>query len=470
MAVLKLIRQGTIFDAIEYFSNYGFNRAHAVSYAVITCQTAWLKAKYPVEYMAALLSVERNNTDKIGVFVAECRRMGIEILPPDVNKSELDFTIKANGEKNKAIQFGLGAVKNVGEGPVEVILAIRKQGGPFKDIEDFCQRVDLRQVNRRALECLIKVGAFDAFGQRSQLLAMIDQMMALSQSTHKAQEVGQLSMFDASSGFTMESSIPLPDIPPVPRKEMLGWEKELVGFYVSEHPLQQVAASLGGVVTTSCSEIDEEMAGQKVTIAGVVASIRPHITKKGDPMAFVNLEDLQGSVEVVVFPRTYEKTRELWQDDKILIVKGRVDAKGRTPKIICESVQDYLLTSQPVIEEKYRPSRPLGKALRQGFTSTGLSTSDRLSPAAQDTAQGRRRHLHIDIPRTGERGQDSQRLGQVHNLLQSYEGSDRFSLYLVSDGRRVQLDFPNAATAYCPALEEALAKMLGAGAMRVEDQ
>jgi DNA polymerase-3 subunit alpha len=415
------------------------HNSHAVSYAVITCQTAWLKAKYPVEYMAALLSVERNNTDKVGQFIAECRRMGIETLPPDVNRSGRDFTI-ADGEKSRAIQFGLGAVKNVGEGPIEVVLAARQQGGPFEDIEDFCQRVDLRQVNRRALECLIKVGALDAFGQRSQLLAIMDPMMALSQSTHQAQDVGQLSMFDASSGFSlaMKSSIPLPDMPEVPRKEMLAWEKELVGFYVSEHPLQQVAASLDGTVTTFCGEIDEEMAGQKVIIAGVVAWARPHITKKGDPMAFVNLEDLQGSIEVIVFPNVYEKTRELWLEDKILVVKGRVDTKGREPKVICESVQDYLLISRPVDEEKYRPGRP--------------------------------RHLHITIQRSGEWEQDSERLAQVHNLLQSYEGDDRFSLYLVSDGRRVQLDFPNATTSCCPALEDALAEMLGVGAIRIENQ
>ena len=428
-----------IFDDIEYFARYGFNKSHAVSYAVITCQTAWLKAKYPLEYMAALLSVERHNTDKVGLLIAECRRMGIEILPPDVNRSGLDFTI-ADREESRAIHFGLGAVKNVGEGPIEVILAAREQGGPFKDIEDFCQRVDLRQVNRRALECLIKVGALDAFGQRSQLLAIIDPMMALSQSTHQAQEVGQLSMFDASSGFSqaMGSSIHLPDVPEVPRKEMLAWEKELVGFYVSEHPLQQVAASLEGTVTAFCDEIDEEMAGQKVIIAGVVTWVRPYTTKKGNPMAFVQLEDLRGSTEVIVFPSVYEKTRELWQADKILVVKGRVDTKGRGPKVICESVQDYLLTSRPVDEEKYRSARP--------------------------------RHLHITIRRTGEQERDSERLGQVHNLLQSYEGDDHFSLYLVSDGRRVQLDFPNATTAYCPALEEALIEMLGAGAIRVENQ
>jgi len=429
-----------IFDAIEYFARYGFNKSHAVSYAVITCQTAWLKANHPVEYMAALLSVERNNTDKVGQFIAECRRMGIEILPPDVNKSGLDFTIEGDGEESRAIQYGLGAVKNVGEGPIEVILAAREQGGPFEDIEDFCRRVDLRQVNRRALECLIKVGALDAFGQRPQLLAIVDPMMALSQSIHQAQDVGQLSMFDDSSGFSqaMGSSLPLPDVTEVPRKEMLAWEKELVGFYVSEHPLQQVAASLDGTVTASCGEINEEMAGQKVVIAGVVPWVRPHITKKGNSMAFVQLEDLQGSIEIIVFPSIYEKTRELWQADKILVVRGRVDAKGRGAKVICESVQDYLLTSRPADEEKRRPGSP--------------------------------RYLRITIRRTGEQKRDSERLGQVHSLLQSYEGDDRFSFYLVSDGRRVQLDFPNVTTGYCPALKEALAGMLGAGAIRVEDQ
>ena len=445
-----------IFDAIEYFSNYGFNRAHAVSYAVITCQTAWLKAKYPVEYMAALLSVERNNTDKVGLFIAECRRMGIEIMPPDVNRSGLDFTIEAASKKQEvrsrrqetsllpvdsAIRFGLGAVKNVGEGPIETILAAREQGGPFKDIEVFCERVDLRQVNRRALECLIRVGALDALGQRSQLLAIIDPMIALSQSTHQAQEVGQLSMFDASSGFSlaMEGSLPLPDLPEVPRKEMLAWEKELVGFYVSEHPLQQVAASLDGTVTAFCGEIDEQMAGRKVVIAGVVAWMRPHTTKNGNPMAFVHLEDLRGSIEVIVFPSVYEKTHELWQEDKILVVKGRVDTSGRgEPKVICESVQDYLLISRPVDEEKYRPGRP--------------------------------RHLHITIPRTGEQEQDIERLGQVHSLLRSYEGDDHFSFYLVNDENRVQLEFPNATTDYCPALEKALIGILGAGAIRVENQ
>jgi len=263
-------------------------------------------------------------------------------------------------------------------------------------------------------------------------------MIAISQNTHQAQEVGQLSMFDVSSGFSlaMGGSISLPDIPEVSRKDILAWEKELVGFYISEHPLQQVATSLNGTVTAFCGEINEEMAGQKVVIAGVVTWVRHYTTKDGSPMVFVNLEDLRGNIEVIVFPSVYEKTRELWQEDKILVVKGRVDTRGREPKVICESVQDYLLISRPVDEDKYLPARP--------------------------------RHLHITIPRTGDQQQDRERLARVHSLLQSYEGSDHFSLYLVSDERQVQLDFPNATTRYCPAMEEALSEILGAGAIRVD--
>jgi len=459
-----------IFEAIEYFSNYGFNRAHAVSYAVITCQTAWLKAKYPLEYMTALLSVERDNTDKMALLLAECHRMGIEILPPDVNKSGLDFTIETTA--GNAIRFGLGAVKNVGEGAIEAILTAREQGGPFKNIEDFCQRVDLRQVNRRALECLIKVGALDAFGQRSQLLAIIDHMMALSQSTHQAREVGQLSMFDASYGFSqaMGSSITLPDVPEVPHREMLAWEKELVGFYVSEHPLQQVASFLDGTVTAFCGEIDEEMAGQKVIIAGVVSWIHPHTTKNGNLMAFVNLEDLRGSVEVIVFPKVYEKTRDLWQEEKILVVKGRVDTKGRGAKVICESVQDYLLMRRPIDEEKYQSGQSFDKAQDRPFDKAQDRPFDKAQDRPFDKAQGKPRHLHITIPRTGEQHLDSERLAKVHSLLQSFEGNDRFSFYLISNGKQVQLDFPNATTGYCPALEEALTEILGPGAIRVENQ
>jgi DNA polymerase-3 subunit alpha len=427
-----------IFDDIEYFARYGFNRAHAASYAVLTCQTAYLKARYPVEYMAAMLSVERNNTDKVAVLITECRRLGIEVLPPDVGRSGLDFIIEGGN-----IRFGLGAIKNVGEGPIATILQARatvaaiQERAPFKDIDDFCTRVDLSQVNRRALESLIKAGAMDSLGRREQLLEIMDRMIQKSGMEHRVSP--QLDMFSlpafADSGANVVLGTSLPDVPPIPRKELLRWEKELVGLYVSAHPLQQVAANLEDTVTAFCGQIDESMADQKVVVAGMVTWLRPHITKNDKPMAFVQLEDLQGSIEVVVFPNVYEETRELWETDKILVVKGRVDVRGREPKIICETAQDHVIVSE-VPEER----------AEQGNGS---------------------RHLHITLNRSGDQERDIHRLGQVHDLLQQYQGEDRFSLYLADERKRVQLDFPNDTTGYCLELEKALVQMLGAGSVRV---
>jgi len=426
-----------IFDDFEAFARYGFPKAHAVSYAVLTCQTAYLKAKYPVEYMAAMLSVERHNTDKVAVLIAECRRLGIEVLPPDVCCSELDFIIERG-----TIRFGLGAIKNVGEGPIAAILearttvaAIQEEGG-FEDIDDFCTRADLSQVNRRALESLIKAGAMDSLGRREQLLEIIDRMIQKSNMEHRV--TPQLDMFSlpafTNSGAHVVLSTLLPDMPPIPSKQLLRWEKELVGLYVSAHPLQQVAANLEDTVTAFCGQIDESMVNQKVVVAGMVAWVRPHITKNDKPMAFVQLEDLQGSIEVVVFPSVYEGTRELWESDKILIVRGRVDVRGREPKIICESVQDHVVVSELPEEREERANGPL--------------------------------HLQITLTRSGDQEQDIQRLGQVHDLLQQYKGGDRFSLYLADERKRVQLDFPNDTTGYCLELEQALVQMLGAGAVR----
>jgi len=428
-----------IFDDIEPFARYGFNRSHAVDYAAITCQTAYLKARYPVEYMAALLSVERNNTDKMAALLGECRRLGIEVLPPDVNKSESDFVIEG-----QSIRFGLGAVKNVGEGPIGVILKARQTGGSFTNLDDFCRRVDLRQVNRRALECLIKVGALDSFGHRARLLAVMDRMMALSQQTHQAREIGQLSMFDLIEGLDMDSATSIlnaiPPVPEAPHRELLSWEKELVGMYLSEHPLQRFAKRLADMVTAYTHEIEETMAGQKVILAGLVSWVRPHVTRRGEPMAFVQLEDLQGTIEVVVFPSTYRETEDLWQEGKILVVQGRVDAQGREPKIICESVRDYLTVSEPAQQ----------------------------APSPEPPTPPGHQYLHITIHRTGDQEQDIRLLGRVHELLHRFEGQDRFSLYLTDEQRKIQLDFPNDTTGYCPTLAQQLAEILGQGTVRVE--
>jgi len=341
------------------------HNSHAADYAVITVQTAYLKAQYPVEYMAAQLLVERDKTEKVINFVSECRRMGIDVLPPDVNYSGLDFEIQQRPPdapqqaqrdpslaynfpvpEGSAIRFGMAAVKNVGEGPVSVIIEARRQGGPFQSLQEFCDRVDLRQVNKRALECLIKVGALDRFGKRSQLLAVLDQMVGGSASVHDARDSGQLSIFDLmGSGGSQQahvSPIRLPDIDEIKGREKLQWEKELLGVYSISHPLQQMGIDFQKVTTCSCAELDETYDGKGVTLAGVISSMRTIHTKKGDPMAFIQLEDLQGSCEVVFFPKTFGECKEKLVVDSVVIVKGKAQTRDSQTTLLADMIQTYV--------------------------------------------------------------------------------------------------------------------------------
>ncbi|MGD8626020.1 MAG: DNA polymerase III subunit alpha, partial [Anaerolineae bacterium] len=445
-----------IFGDIEYFARYGFNKAHAADYAIITVQTAYLKAHYPVEYMTALLTVEQGNTDKVGLLIAEAQRMGIQVLPPNVNYSGMGFVVEDEPQEveGPAIRYGLNAIKNVGEGPVEAILDARADGGPFADIDDFCQRVDLRQVNRRALECLIKAGALSPFGRRPQLLAVMDRMISISQQAHGAAQ--QFTMFDLPAfADTARLASDLPEVADVPRKELLGWEKELIGAYISDHPLSRVWADLENTITVLTGQIDETMNGQNVTVAGMVGHIRPILTKKGDPMAFVQLEDLQGTIELVVFPRIWEETREIWVPERVVVVRGRVSNRGREPGILVESVTTEITTARPVGQE-LPPSAPPPNP----------------SPVPSLPARNRGPvHLHVTVPAGDDTEALVQRLGRVYDLLQAYSGHDRFSLYLENGGRnRIKIDFPNNTTRHCVELERQLREMLGTGTLRVEPE
>ena len=336
-----------IFSNWEKFARYGFNKSHAADYGVIAVQTAYLKAHYPVEYMAALLAVEQNNTDKVTVYVADCRRMGIEVLPPDINTSGWDFTIEdTEGGGKSAIRFGLGAVKNVGHGPVETILEARTEG-TFTDINDFVRRVDLRKVGKRALESLIKVGALDVFGPRPSLLENLDRIISISASHFKAADMGQMSLFGAQTGLIAEINLP-PAKTEISRREQLNWERELIGVYISDHPLSPVMDAINQNVTHLSSELHDAHAGQPVRVAGLVTRLRPHTTKKGDPMAFVTIEDLQGNIELVIFPRTWARVREMVAFDAIVMVNGKVDTYGAEPKVLVDSITTQLNHVQPL--------------------------------------------------------------------------------------------------------------------------
>ncbi len=325
-----------IFEDWENFARYGFNKSHAADYGVIAVETAYLKAHYTVEYMTALLSASKNDTAKIAFYAADCRSMGFDVLPPDVNSSGWDFTIEDCNGDCAAIRFGMGAVKNVGQAPVELIMEARKEG-KFKDLNDFIRRVDLRQVGKRSLECLIRVGALDDFGPRKALLDAMDNMISISSSHFRALQSGQMSFFGTVEG--VEESIYLPTLSTLDPREQLEWEKELIGLYVSDHPLSPYINALRGRITHFSSDLSEAANKEPVTVAGLVSRMRTLTTKTGKPMAFVTIEDLQGPVELVIFPKTWSKFGGLIHQDSILLVDGKVDAESADPKILVDSVR-----------------------------------------------------------------------------------------------------------------------------------
>ena len=328
---------GEIFDDWEEFARYGFNKAHAADYGIIAVQTAYLKTHYPVEYMTAVLSVNLNDTAKVAVYVADCRRMGINVEPPDINCSEWDFTIEdpANGSTS-TIRFGLGAVKNVGHGPVGAILKGRGEV-PFADLNDFAHRVDLRQVGKRALESLIKVGGLNCFDSRPALLDGIDLIISVSAAHFRAVDMGQMSLFGTHTGVS--ETITLPRVTAeISRRELLNWERELIGLYVSDHPLSPVINELTQAVTHFSAQLSEVAANERVRVAGMIVRIRHHLSKAGKPMGFVAIEDLQGTIELVIFPSIWAKFSDLIVPDGIILVEGRIDTSSAEPKVLVDSV------------------------------------------------------------------------------------------------------------------------------------
>lgn len=318
-----------LFDQIAFFAGYGFNKSHSAAYAVIAFQTAFLKAHYPMEFMAALLTSEMGNTDKMVGYFSECRELGIKILPPDVNQSVKNFTVVPEG-----IRFGLAAIKNVGEAAVDSILANRERLGPFRSFFDFCTRIDLQKVNKRVLEGLIKVGAFDSVrATRAQLIAVLDTALEEANAVQRRRRSGQTSLFELAAGDEATPreamELPLPSIPELPQKELLKMERELTGFYITAHPLTRHQHAIARFSTASSATLMESRDGQEVKLCGVIAGVKPVTTKKGDRMAYLQLEDLQGTVEIIVFPDLFKTSEDFLKPDQVIHVTGTVDQREK---------------------------------------------------------------------------------------------------------------------------------------------
>ncbi len=322
-----------IFDLIEQFASYGFNKSHSVAYTVLAFQTAYLKAHYPAEYMAATLTSEVGDTDKIVLFIDDCRKMGIEVLPPDVDESGVNFAVSFG-----RIRFGLSAIKNVGVGAVEQIVMARNEKGRFKDIFDFCSRVDLHAVNKKTLESLIQAGAFDSLHQnRAQLFESTEKALLFGQNSQSAAGMGQSSLFDAPQAKVFQR-IQLPNVSPWTESEKLSREKAVLGFYVSGHPLLKHTDELDGFTTARFGEYAQVKSNSVVRVGGIITAIKKKIDKRGKMMAFVTLEDFTGKGDCIVFADAYEKFGALLEEDGMVMMSGKADVSGESLKILVNEV------------------------------------------------------------------------------------------------------------------------------------
>ena len=324
-----------IFEHILYFGGYGFKKCHSTCYALIAYQTAYLKAHYPAEFMAALMTYEMGDSDKLTQYLQEARRMGLRVLPPDVNESDKDFTVVADD----TVRFGLQAVKGVGGKAVEAILAARQQEGGFRSLHQFCEVVDHRQVHKAVIESLVKCGAFDSLAaRRAQLLAALDGAMRAGERVQADRRIGQMNIFDQlADGTTVAEPPQLPDVPEFPEPRLLAFEKETLGFYLSSHPLAQYEHLLKRFATATAEDLAERPPGERVVVGGMVTKVTGMTIRnganKGKRMARLAVEDLTGSFEAVIFPRLYESSRSLFRKDAILFLDGVTDVGRDLPSI-----------------------------------------------------------------------------------------------------------------------------------------
>jgi len=335
-----------IFDLMAKFAGYGFNKSHSAAYALISYQTAYLKAHYPAQFMTALLSCDMNNTDKIVRYISECRDHNIEVLPPDINESVKDFSVI-----DDRIRFGLAAVKNVGGSALDSIIEERQEGGRYTSLSDFCSRIDSRRVNSRVIESLIKSGSFDSLGwKRSQLMASVEKAMEQAKAIQRDRQSGQMSLFAVTPGTSSEATttITMPDINEWDERQRLAFEKETVGFYITGHPLDDAIEEIRTIVDKEIHDLAETGDEQAVRIGGLIKSCKQLKSKKGDPMAFLSIEDTLEAVEVIVFPDAFAKCYRILNSTEPVIVQGTVQKDERGAKIIAED-----LLPLPEAREKY---------------------------------------------------------------------------------------------------------------------
>jgi DNA polymerase-3 subunit alpha len=326
----KIARE--IWEWIEPFAQYSFNKSHAAAYAQIAYQTAYLKAHYPREFMSALLTADQGDTERVGFLINDCKKIKIDVLPPDINESFMGFSVVP--DKNE-IRFGLSAIKNVGDKVVEVIVKERKENGQFKSLDDFLSRIQPPTLNKKSLESLVKSGSFDRFKPREDLIHNLERLLEYSREKGKCKNNGQSGLFDSD---LTECELSLEKAPEVNHQEKLKWEKELLGLFVTGHPLEYLKEKTrnGGI---TIKEAKRKITDTRVRVGVVISAVKKITTKKGDPMLFVTVEDLEDNMEVIVFPKTLQGNGTAFEEGKSVFISGKINNRDESPKIICENIE-----------------------------------------------------------------------------------------------------------------------------------
>ena len=471
-----------VFALIEPFAGYAFNKAHAVSYGLISYWTAYLKTNFPIEYMVCLLNTYMGNTEKITSAVAECRRLRIPVHPPDINGSRAEFSIETDDDGRQAIRFGLAAVKNVGAVALRPILESRQKEGPFSSIEHMCRVAAVGSLNRKTLESLIKVGAFDRFSDRGALLSVLGRILALAQSEASLRQSNQTSMFDLFG-----QSVPTPlanmTLPPMqtPEAERRSWEMELLGMALSnQNALTSLISNGDSETIVFRHQLEPEMAGTKVMLAGQVSSLSERYTRDQRPFTIATLSLMDGTIEVFVWEELRKETDGLWEGGKLVTVAGTVRVRDGQISISCADAREYKLpetpepasggdgdafTSEDAVESikasevvTASQSSPGPLPQHEVQEAAGASTM----PASSGSGPENSRRLNLRIRETGQPADDQNMLDDVKRLLLDYQGKDEVTLQIVTEGRVVTLEWSLVRVEASPELEQRLQEIMGA--------
>ena len=505
-----------VFRLMEPFAGYGFNKSHAVSYAMIAYWTAYFKANYPVEYFAAFMDSFSGSAEKIAECIREARRAEVEVLRPDVNRSHVRFSIEAVEGKRGGIRFGMAAVKNVGASAVQPIIDARESGGPFESLEDFCRRVDARAFNRRTLESLVKAGAFDGFGPRGAILEAADRIISTMQRQTKLRESGQTSMFDmfGASVPTPMAEIEISQEDDSTEHERQLWERELLGIELTETEFTREVQKLPDAFTVFAINVTAERAGQEIKAVGEVGEIRELTTRKGDRFLSLQFRFLDGAVETVIWPNVLEKTNGLWADGNRLTVKGKIRERDGRLSIVVDDAKPFELPTgsgssippsptnptSPVTERSQAVPSPVqdtGSIYVNGHNGNGngsvngnghsgiketsatpameeskqhtngaqptssVTESTDPSPSTNGSISGDGNSVLIRVEESGRAAEDRYRLEDVVRVLLEFKGASSVTLEVKTSGRVVTMDMPFATVDPCPELETRLSDLLG---------